>query len=233
MYTLRWRPSTRRADAWSPLVARQAALLSPPGCAPHQPRCCGDAVMVTANNYSPLPPLPPLRPTAAPRRAGQTQVVQPRGPHRNARQRLMQAADRMHAPSNERLPFRRAPPVGRATGRLPTAPGARPAANQRWRGEAIDDDHVARDTCLPQHLRTPGHPIGVLMEATIDARDADPVASTATPIYLERRCPFVMTANMPSGDDRTSESRRRGPAPAHHGAAPGVPSGCQSRQKRL
>ena len=99
------------------------------------------------------------------------------GPHRNARQRLMQAADWMHASSNDRLPFGGAPPVGCATGRLPTAPGARPAANQRWRGETINGDHVARGERLLQHLRTPDHPVSALMQATMDARDAWGIAS--------------------------------------------------------
>ena len=89
---------------------------------------------------------------------------------------------------------------------LPTAPGTRPAANQRRRGEACDDEPVARGTCLPQHLWNPDHPIGALIETTIDARDADPVAPTAAPIYLERRCPFVMTDNVPGGDDRNRQN---------------------------
>jgi len=70
--------------------------------------------------------------------------VHPCGQHLNAHGHAIRSADEMHAPSKERLLFGDAPPVGSATGRLPTAPGARPAANKRQRGEAIDDNHVAR-----------------------------------------------------------------------------------------
>jgi hypothetical protein len=70
--------------------------------------------------------------------------VHPCGQHLNAHGHAIRSADEMRAPSKERLPFGDAPPVGSATGRLPTAPGARPAANKRQRGEAIDDNHVAR-----------------------------------------------------------------------------------------
>ena len=83
----------------------------------------------------------------------------------------------MQTPSKELLPFGSAASVGRATGRLPTAPGARPAANQRWRGETINGDHVARGERLLQHLRTPDHPVSALMQATMDARDAWGIAS--------------------------------------------------------
>jgi len=44
------------------------------------------------------------------------------------------------------------------------------------------------------------------MQTTIDARDADPVAPTAAPIYLERRRLLVMTANIPGGDDRKRQN---------------------------
>jgi len=126
----------------------------------------------------------------------------------------------MHALSNECLPFGGAPPIGCATGRLPTAPGMRPAANQRQHGEARNDEPVAHGARLPQHLRAPDHPIGTLMEATIDARDADPVAPTAAPIYLERRRPFVMTANIRGGDDGYRQNLRIGDVHPHITAPP-------------
>ena len=98
-----------------------------------------------ANNYS------PLRPTAAPRRAVQTHPQSPpaRGgsggwaASERAYERLPQAADEMQIPSKELLPFGSAASVGRATGRLPPAPGARPAVNKRRRGKAIDEEPVA------------------------------------------------------------------------------------------
>jgi hypothetical protein len=68
---------------------------------------------------------------------GGSQIVHPCGLHRNAHGRAIRAVDEMHAPSNERLPFGGAPLVGCATGHLPTAPGAHPAANQLQRGETI------------------------------------------------------------------------------------------------
>jgi hypothetical protein len=144
---IRWHPSTRHADAWSPGAPGPVALPSPPGCSPHQRRCC--------RLY---------RPTAAPRRAVQThppspprargvrrsgQVVHPCGQYLNAHGRAIRTADQMHTPSKELLPFGGAAPVRCATGRLPTAPGARPAANKRRRGEAIDDEHVARGDAPP------------------------------------------------------------------------------------
>ena len=49
------------------------------------------------------------------------------------------------------------------------------------------------------------------MQTTMDAQDADPVASTAAPAPVRRR-PFVMTANIPGGDDRKRQSRSRGRA---------------------
>jgi len=76
--------------------------------------------------------------------AGGRQVVHPCGQHRNAHGRAIRSADELHAPSNERLPFGGAAPVGRATGRLSTAPGVRPAVNKRWRGKAIDEEPVVR-----------------------------------------------------------------------------------------
>jgi len=60
----------------------------------------------------------------------------------------------------------------------------------------------------------------------MDARDADPVAPEAAPIYLERRRPFVMTANIPGGDDGYRQNLRIGdvrppitamPQAFHHG----------------
>ena len=57
----------------------------------------------------------------------------------------------------------------------------------------------------------------MLIEATINARDADPVAPIAVPIYLERCRPFVMTANILGSDDRNRQNLGvRRPAPAHH-----------------
>jgi hypothetical protein len=100
------------------------------------------------------------------------QVVHPCGQHLHAYGHAIRAADQMHTPSKDRLPFRRALPAACAPRRLPTAPGAHTTAD--WQGEAIDDEHVARGEHLPQHVRNPGHPIGELMEATIEARDADP-----------------------------------------------------------
>ena len=62
------------------------------------------------------------------------------------------------------------------------------------------------------------------MQTTMDARDADPVASTAAPAPVRRR-PFVMTANIPGGDDRKRQSRSRGrahpPSPPARGGVRG------------
>jgi len=106
---------------------------------------------VRANNYSPLPP---LRPTAAPRRAGHTPVhglgsgrASLRAASARARMRLLQAADQMHTPSKELLPFRRALPAACAPRRLPTAPGAHATAD--WQGEALDNEPVARGDAPP------------------------------------------------------------------------------------
>jgi len=97
------RTGTRRTPVSARMLASSAALLR-----------------VRANNYSPLLP---LRPTAAPRRAGHTPVharVSGHAPLRaasaRARMRLLQAADRMHTPSEELLPFRRALPAEFAPG---------------------------------------------------------------------------------------------------------------------
>jgi hypothetical protein len=46
----------------------------------------------------------------------------------------------------------------------------------------------------PNTFRNPVHPVGVLMEATIEARDADPFDPKAAPVPVRRR-PFVMTAD--------------------------------------
>jgi len=103
---LRWRPYTRRADTWSPGAPGPGALSSPPGCRSHRRRYC--------RRY---------RPTAAPRRAGHTPVHglgSSRAPLRaasaRARMHLLQAADRMHTPSKDLLPFRRALPAACAPG---------------------------------------------------------------------------------------------------------------------
>jgi len=45
---------------------------------------------------------------------------------------------------------------------------------------------------LPDVCGNPGHPIGELMETTIETRDANPVAPKAAPV---RRRSFVTTAN--------------------------------------
>jgi hypothetical protein len=100
------------------------------------------------------------------------QVMHPCGQHLNAYGHAIRAADQMHTPSNERLPFRRALSAEFAPAHLPTAPGAHTTAD--WQGEAIDNEPVARGEHLPQHVRNPGHPIGKLMQTTIEARDADP-----------------------------------------------------------
>jgi|GEM_PF-4896820 len=62
-------------------------------------------------------------------------------------------------------------PSGVRPGRLSAARGAHTTAS--WQGEALTNDHVARGAHLPQHLRNPDHPIGTLMQTTIDARNAD------------------------------------------------------------
>jgi hypothetical protein len=49
------------------------------------------------------------------------------------------------------------------------------------------------------------------MEATIDARDADPPRQIAQLTHHRRR-PFVMTANIPGGDDRNRQNLRSGDA---------------------
>jgi hypothetical protein len=49
------------------------------------------------------------------------------------------------------------------------------------------------------------------MPTTIDAHDADPVAPTAAPIH-HLHSPFVMTANIPGGDDRNRQNLRSGDA---------------------
>jgi len=61
----------------------------------------------------------------------------------------IRAADELHAPSKELLSFGGTLPAAFAPRRLPTAPGARPAANKRRCGEAIDDEPVARGDAPP------------------------------------------------------------------------------------
>jgi hypothetical protein len=145
------------------------------------------------------------------------QVMHPCGQHLHARQRLLQAADQMHTPSKELLPFRRALPAACAPRRLPTAPGAHTTAD--WQGEAIDDEHVARGEHLPQHVRNPDHPISELMEATIEARDADPPRQIAAPVPVRRR-PFVMIANILGGDDGNRQNLGVGDLRPHITAMP-------------
>ncbi len=157
---------------------------SPPGCWPHQPR--------SWRLY---------RPTAAPRRAGQTH---PCGQHRNAHGHAIRAADQMHAPSNERLPFDGALTAACAPAHLPPAPGAHATAD--WQGEAIDAEPVARGDHLPQPLQNPSHPIGALREATMDAHNADPPRPRAAPVH-DRHRPCMMTANIRGGDDRNRQNR--------------------------
>jgi len=135
---LRWRPYTGRADAWSPDAPEPGAPPSPPGCRSHRRRCCRRS-----------------RSTAAPRRAGHTPVHGPgsgRAPLRaasaRARMRLLQAADQMHTPSKDLLPFRRALPAACAPRRLPTAPGRAHTTADR-QGEALDDEPVARGDAPP------------------------------------------------------------------------------------
>jgi len=93
---------------------------------------------------------PPLK---TPRARGGSGGSSGRAPLRaasaRARMRLLQAADELHAPSNERLPFGGTLPAAFAPARLPTAPGARPATNKRRRGEALDDEPVARGDAPP------------------------------------------------------------------------------------
>jgi hypothetical protein len=169
------------------------------------------------------------------------QVMHPCGQHLNAHGHAIRAADQMQTPSKELLPFGGARPAACAPAHLPTAPGAHTTAD--WQGEAIDDEPVARGEHLPQHVRNPDHPISELMEATIEARDADPPRQIAAPVHDLHR-PFVMTANILGGDDGNRQNLgvgdlRTPPVPprARGGSggcdAPGVPSTCQSRQKRL
>jgi hypothetical protein len=73
----------------------------------------------------------------------------------------------------------------------------------------------------------------------MEARDADPVASEAAPVH-DLHGPLVMSAKIPGGDDGYRQNLRIGdvrtpPVPRARGGcdAPGVPSRCQSRQKRL
>ena len=109
-----------------------------------------------ANNYS------PLRPTAAPRRAGQThppspprtrgvrggrQVVHPCGQHLNAHGRAIRSADQIQPPSKELLPFGGALPAECSSAHLSAAPGAH--ATAYWQGEAINNEHVARGDAPP------------------------------------------------------------------------------------
>jgi len=131
------------------------------------------------------------------------QVMHPCGQHLHAHGHAIRAADQMHTPSKELLPFRRALPAAFAPRRLPTAPGAHTTAD--WQGEAIDNEHVARGEHLPQHVRNPGHPIGELMQTTIEARDADPPRQIAAPVHDLHR-PFVMTAKILGGDDRNRQN---------------------------
>jgi hypothetical protein len=101
--------------------------------------------------------------------------------------------------------------------RLPTAPGAHTTADRQ--GEALDDEPVARGEHLPQHVRNPDHPIGERMEATMEARDADPLRQIAQLTHHRRR-PFVMTANIPGGDDCNRQNLEVGDMRPHITAMP-------------
>jgi len=57
------------------------------------------------------------------------------------------------------------------------------------------------------------------MEATIDARDADPVASEAAPVH-DLHGPRVMVANIPGGDDGYRQNLRIGDVRPHITAMP-------------
>jgi len=91
-----------------------------------------------------------IRPYRPYRRSTGRQVVHPCGQHRNAPGTAIRAADQMQPPSNERLPFGRAGAAACALAHLATALDVRPAAYRR--GEAIDDEPVARGDHLPRHL---------------------------------------------------------------------------------
>jgi len=75
------------------------------------------------------------------------QVVHPCGQHLHAHGHAIRAADQMHTPSKELLPFGGALPAEFAPRRLPTAPGAHTTADRQ--GEAIDNEHVARGDAPP------------------------------------------------------------------------------------
>ena len=120
------RTGTRRTPVSARMLAASAALLEGriiirPYAQPPRPAGSPDA-----------PPVPPARGGSGGWAASE-----------RAYERLPQAADEMQTPSKELLPFGSAASVGRATGRLPTVPGARPAVNKRRRGKAIDEEPVA------------------------------------------------------------------------------------------
>jgi hypothetical protein len=207
---------------------------------------------VRANNYSPLPasPLLPLRPTAAPRRAGHTPPTSSGGASGRASLRAASARASARAAGGgpDAHAIQRPSPVSPRTTRSMRAPAPSDRAGRAHDGtpaeggEALDDDHVARREHLPQHVRNSDHPIGELMEATIEARDADPPRQRVERAHHRRR-PFVMTANIRSGDDGNRQDlgvgdlRPPSPPPARGGVrggcdALGVPSTGQSRQKR-
>ena len=196
---------------------------------------------VAANNYS------PLRPTAAPRRAGHTPVharASGHAPLRAASERARARHTPVHARASGHAPLRAASERARArhpggrpdahaiqrpspvsprttrsmrARRCRKAPGAHATAD--WQGEAIDNEHVARGEHLPQHVRNPGHPIGELMQTTIEARDADPPRQRSQRAHHRRR-PFVMTANIRGGDDRNRQNLGVGDLRPHITAMP-------------
>ena len=155
--------------------------------------------------------------------------MHPCGQHRNAHEHAIRSIDEMHAPSKELLPFGGALPAAFALAHVPTAPGARPAAYRL--GEAIDDEHVARGEHLPQHFRNPGHPIGELIQARIEARDADPIRQIAALVLVhDLHGPLVMVAKILGGDDGNRQNLRVGDVrPYITAMSPGVSSTCRSR----
>ena len=118
----RWRPSTRRADAWSssaPVRAQRrcAPTVSAGMLAASAPRPGGQSIRT--------PPVPPPA-----RGAGGRRVMRPCGQHMYAYGHAIWAADQMHTPSKERLPFGSALPAACAPG----AVGRRRARTRRQTG---------------------------------------------------------------------------------------------------
>jgi hypothetical protein len=140
---------------------------------------------------------------------------------------------RLHAPSKELLPFG-GHNTRRIRARAPSDSAGARARRHTGAGEAIDDETRRPVVNIsPNTSRNPDHPISELMEATIEARDADPPRQIAAPVHDLHR-PFVMTANILGGDDGNRQNLGVGDLrPYITAMPPGVPSTCQSRQKRL